>query len=334
MDLFELRRPEHIDESSWDAIEIAHRRLEGAWSQQDLPEVIGKAKELVETIAKVVVSATGETPGDVADFAPTVKRAQQALGRQPGADLSQDQNIRAMSQAAQTLASSIGPIRNSHGTGHGRDRVPDIVDEMANVTVEAALLWSRWALRRLGHLLADYPNDLIEAVNTATSRDALREKFRAAAISQQPEEIQQRIGVAFGQQAAGGFGNAVEVGVEPAIDGGYSEYPIGYRIGLLKGMLLNAGGQIGITKFYAPWFVSLVSSLPEQKAREVLRQAKADVMDATWPRRWRGATTISPEVVVASMRDERGRITEVNRGAYDELCDQLESVARDAVPTE
>jgi hypothetical protein len=112
-----------------------------------------------------------------------------------------------MSQAAQTLASSIGPLRNSHGTGHGRDRVPDIVEEMATVTVEAALLWSRWALRRLGHLLADYPNDLIDAVNTATSRGRLREKFRAAAIAQQPEEIQQRIGVAFGQQAAGGFGS-------------------------------------------------------------------------------------------------------------------------------
>jgi len=334
MDLFELRRPDHIDDPSWAAIELAHQRLEGAWSRNDLPEAIGKSKELVETIAKIVVSATGETPGDVADFAPTVKRAQQALGRQPGADLSQDQNIRAMSQAAQTLASSIGPIRNSHGTGHGRDRVPDIVDEMATVTVEAALLWSRWALRRLGHRLADYPNDLIDAVNTGTSRDALREKFRAAAIAQQPDEIQQRIGVAFGQQAAGGFGNAVEVGVEPAIDGGYDEYPISYRVGLLKGMLLTVGGQIGITTFYATWFVSLVSSLPEPKAREILGQARADVMDATWPSTWRGSTAVSPASVVASMRGERARIPEVYRDVYDQLCEQLESVARHSLPTD
>ena len=267
-----------------------------------------QGEELVETVAKVVSTAAGEPAGDAANFAPLVKRAQQALSRQPGADLSQDQNIRAISQAAQTLATSIGPIRNSHGTGHGRDRVPDVVDEMATITVEATLLWSRWALRRLGHLMADYPNELIAAVNMGTGRNELRERFYAAALAQQPEDIQQSVGVAFGQQAAGGYGNAVEVGVEPAIDGGYDQYPIGYRVGLLKGMLLTAGGHIGLTTYYTGWFVSLLISLPEQTAETVLEEGRQDIHDASWLSKWRGATQVDPEAVVGAMRDEAERV--------------------------
>jgi len=334
MDLFDLRRPDHIEDPAWAAVELARSRLRGAWEGNDLPEVLGKAKELVETVARVVVGATGETAGDAADFTATVKRAQKSLARQPGVDLSRDQNLRAISQAAQTLATGIGPIRNSHGTGHGRDRVPDVVDEMATMTMEAALLWSRWALRRVGHVLADYPNDLIAAVGTGTSRNVLREKFEAAALAQQPAEVQLRIGVAFGQQAAGGFGNATEVGVEPALDGGYDEYPIDYRLGLLKGMLLTAGGHIGLTGSYAPRFVSLLTSLPEARAQVLLEQARGDVSDATWLDSWRGSTEVEPDAVVASLRQERERVPDGYRELFGSFCCELESAGRRSRPEE
>lgn len=330
MDLFELRRPEHVDDSAWAAVELAHSRLQRAWEWQDMPEVIGKAKELVETVAKVVVSATEGTVEESADFAPIVKAAQRGLARQPGSDLSQDQNLRAIAQAAQTLATSIAPVRNSHGTGHGRARVPDVVDEMASLTLEAALLWSRWALRRLGHVLADYPNDLIAAVQVGTSRTVLIEKFQAAALSQQPEEIQHRIGVAFGQQSAGGFGNATEVGVEPAIEGGYEEYPIAYRLGLLRGMLLTASGSIGLTDFYATRFVSLLASLPEVSAVELLEQARADVDQATWIDKWRRSTDISSDDVLAVLRREQERVPIGYRDLFASFCDDLERAGRRA----
>lgn len=327
MDVFDLTRPHHVEDPAWDAVEAARARVQAAWTQNDMSEAIGKAKELVETVAKVVAAAAGEPAADAMNFAPLVKRAQQALSRQPGANLSQDQNIRAMAQAAQTLATSIGPIRNSHGTGHGRDRLPDVVDEMATITVEAALLWSRWALRRLGHLLADYPNDLIAAVNTGTSRSELRERFQAAALAQQPEDIQQSVGVAFGQQAAGGYGNAVEVGVEPAIDGGFDQYPVGYRVGLLKGMLLTGGGFIGLTTYYTSWFVSLLISLPEETAEIVVEEGRQDVQDASWLSKWRGSTQIDPEAVVAAMRSEADRVPHDYRDRYVELCDALAAAA-------
>jgi hypothetical protein len=334
MDLFQLPQPDHIDQPAWDAIELARDRLQRAWEIQDLPEVVGKAKELVETVAKVTVAATEGTVADSTDFAPIVKAAQRTLKRQPGNDLSQDQDLRAMAQAAQTIATSLAPIRNAYGTGHGRARIPDVVEEMATLSLESALVWCRWALRRLGHVLADYPNDLIAAVQTGTTRIVLREKFEAAALAQQPAEVQHRIGVVFGQQSAGGFGNATEVGVEPAVEGGYEDYPIDYRLGLLEGMLLTAGGAIGLTDFYAPWFISLLASLPEPDARGVLERLRQDVVDAPWIDTWRGSTHVKPADVVSALRKEGKRLPAGHAEAFDSLCSELLQTAESDIRSE
>lgn len=323
MDLFDIPRPEHLDNDGWEAVGSARSRLRLAWELKDFPEVVGKAKELVETVAKVVVAAADGTLADNADYGPTVKAAHQSLKRQPGVDLSQDEALRAITQATQTMATSLGPLRNTYGTGHGRARVPDVTVEMVTVTAEAALVWSRWALRRLEHLLADYPNDLIAAVQTATSRGVLREKFHATALSQQPVEVQHRIGVAFGQQSAGGFGNATEVGVEPAIDGGFDEYPIDYRRGLIEGMLLTGGGQIGLTTYYAPWFVSLLGSLPEQDGSALLEHLSAVASRAAWLEKWRGSTSVQPNEVVEALRAEGERLPTGLSEAFDSFCNKL-----------
>lgn len=327
MDLFQIDRPEHLDDVAWAALDAARLRLQRAWDFQDLPDVIGKAKELVETVAKVAVVSVEGTVADSADFMPTVKAAQKSLKRQPGVDLAQDENLRAIAQGAQTIATSLAPIRNSYGTGHGRAHVPDVVDEMALLCLESAMMWSRWALRRLGHLLADYPNDLIEAVHTGTSRVVLRAKFEAAALAQQPPEIQHRIGVAFGQQSAGGFGNATEVGVEPAIDGGFDEYPLGYRSGLLEGMLLTAGGAIGLTDFYAPWFVSLLASLPESDARPLMERLAQAVDQAVWIDTWRRTSQVDPGDVVSALQSEANRLPPGYSDAFGGLCRALSTAA-------
>lgn len=323
MDLFDVTRPEHLGDEGWTAVESALNRLRSAWRLQDLPEVVGKAKELVETVAKVVVAAADGTLSDNANFVPTVKAAQAALKRQPGVGLSQDEALRTITQATQTMATSLATLRNNYGTGHGRAREPDVSVEMATVTLEAAMVWCRWALRRLGHLLADYPNDLIAAVQTGTRRSVLRDKFEAAALSQQPEEVQHRIGVAFGQQSAGGFGNATEVGVEPAIDGGFDAFPIDYRRGLMEGMLLTGGGSIGLTTYYAPWFVSLLGSLPEQDAHELLERLGAAVVGAPWTEAWRGSTTVEPTEVVAALRAEGQRLPAGLSQAFESFCVNL-----------
>ena len=332
MDLFELRRPDHLEDAAWTAIEVALERLRRAWDHNDLPDVIGKAKELVETVAKVVVAAVEDAPGDLADFTRTVKRAQDALSRVPGPNVTGDQNVSAIARAAQTFATRIGPIRNSYGTGHGRARVPDVTDEMATITLESALLWTRWALRRLGHVLADYPSDLIDAVNSATSLSTLQEKFDAAVLARQPPTMQLRVGVAFGQQASGGYGNARAVGVEPALRGDDHEFPVEYRVGLLKGMLLDAGGRIGLTVWQVQRFASLLQSLPDVRAKQLLPQMSEEVRDATWIETWRTSTVIDPHEVVAEIRECRSAVPEDYLDEYDHFVETLDEAARRTVP--
>lgn len=323
MDLFELRRPDHIDDPGWKAIEVARERLRRAWEFQDGPDVVGKAKELVETVAKVTVVATEGAVADGIDFVPVVKAAQVGLKRQPGVGLSQDKDLQVMAQSVQTMARTLGSLRNSYGTGHGQARVPDVSEEMATLGVEGALVWCRWALRRLGHVLADYPNDLIAAVQVGTPRDELREKFEAAVLAHQPADVQHKIGVVFGQQSSGGFGNATDVGVEPAIDGGYDEFPMDYRRGLLEGMLLTVHGTIGLTPSYTPWFVSLLTSLPELDGRALLGQLRDKAAGASWIWTWRGSAAVEPAAVVAALRRECERLPESYADVFDDLCNEL-----------
>lgn len=221
------------------------------------------------------------------------------------------------------MATSLAPVRNAYGTGHGRAHVPDVVDEMASLVMESALIWCRWALRRLGHRLADYPNDLIDAVQAGTSRTLLRTKFTAATLAQQPPEVQHRIGVAFGQQSAGGYGNATQVGVEPVVDGGFDEYPIHYRRGLLEGMLLNSAGSIGLTSFYVSWFVSVLASLPEADAIDLLGRLRMDVADASWIELWRSSAPVDPVDVVESLRVSADRLPAGVVDAWEGLMGEL-----------
>ena len=151
----------------------------------------------------------------------------------------------------------------------------------------------------------------------------LRDKLRAAALSQQPVEVQHRIGVAFGQQSAGGFGNATEVGVEPAIDGGFDEYPIDYRRGLIEGMLVTGGGYVGLTTYYTSWFVSLLGSLPEDDARALLERLGAVVAEAPWVEKWRGSTSVEPAAVVATLRAEGERLPDELSETFESFCSRL-----------
>jgi hypothetical protein len=299
-----------------------------------LSDVIGRAKDLAETVAKVVISAIDGTVDDKLDLQPLLKAAQAALKFQPGPGLSHDEDLRTIAQSVQTVATRLAPIRNTYGTGHGRARNPDVGDELGSLSLEAALMWTRWALRRLGHLLADYPNDLIDAVQTGTTRVKLREKFDAAVLVQQPAEIQRRIGVAFGQQSAGGFFNATDVGVAPIVDGGFDQYPVEYRSGVLEGMLLRPGGEIGLISSHASWFASLFRSLPEKDARDLSAALVPTLTDASWIDTWRGAPVTDPTAVVARLRIEGEDLTESHAKAFAELLETLEAAATSAASDE
>ena len=74
MESLSLDRPEHLDDDSWRAVEEARGRVHFARQMGDLSEVVGKSKELVETVARVVILSTAGTVNEKLDFQPTVTR--------------------------------------------------------------------------------------------------------------------------------------------------------------------------------------------------------------------------------------------------------------------
>jgi hypothetical protein len=315
---FELQRPDHIQEEPWAAIQQHRLRLELAWHSSDRPAVVGAAKELIECVAGAVLVATEQTIGDRADYSDRVNAAHKALARQAGQDVSQSPEIRSITQSARTIATQVSAVRNAVGTGHGRAYTPHIDEEMLTVVTDGALLWTRWALRRLGHLLAGYPNLLITEVNGSTNRDKLRRHFDAVVLPDQPPEIQQAVGVAFGQQAAGGFGLAVEVGIDPALADDATRYPNHYRLGVGEGMLLTRHGQIGLTDFYVPRFVGMLSPVPSALLVPWLEQMTGKVAQATWITRVRFAS-VDPLASLSALQAEQEGFAPEVQASMDRL---------------
>lgn len=67
-------------------------------------------------------------------------------------------NARSMGplHAVTGVSGELGPMRNQRGTGHGRAVPPDVAVEHGLIACDAACLWCRWALRRLGpYILGD-----------------------------------------------------------------------------------------------------------------------------------------------------------------------------------
>jgi hypothetical protein len=103
---------------------------------------------------------------------------------------------------AKGLATQLGAIRNAYGTGHGRSEQPAVTEEMVHLCLDGALLWSRWALRRLGVLTLSMPEPLIQDLEHAHFRRGdLAKRLDAAGLAALDPPVQRRIGLAVAQRA-------------------------------------------------------------------------------------------------------------------------------------
>lgn len=323
-----LSRPDHLAQESWAAILSYESRLTYAAAAGDRPGMIGAAKDLIECIARCVTDATETTVGDSAKFPKLVYEAQKALKRTAGADTSVSEEVRAISNAAQTIATSVNAIRNEVGSGHGRARLPEIDDEMASIVYDATFLWSRWALRRLGHLLAGYPNLLLAELNTAVSRDTLQKHFNDVRLPQLPADIQHALGVAFGREAAGGFGNAYVVGVKPAADQpDVTAFPVPYRLGLAEGMIFDHTGHIGLTAPYVEDLINVLDSVPGAQSAQAITDLAGKAEAATWITTRRGQA-VTPTDTIEALDRETQRLSADTRNAFNLLRTTIDPANR------
>jgi hypothetical protein len=268
-----LAHPLGIDTHAWSAI-VGHRdRLAEALRGADRSLVLGRAKELAESVARVVITERGQVAPAVSDFPSLIDSAHAALKRQPGRDLSNDAELRSLVQGAMKIVRSVGIIRNSFGSGHGRSREPQVEKEMVDIAVPATMLWVRWALGRLAPLILGQPTTLISNLLDGVSftKGNLAERLRAANIGDLDTSIQKKLGMAIGIRAMRDTFLVQIEGVQAcASSDSMDEWPLHYRRGVVDGLFFDDSGKVRTSR----WAVELVPGIlgpAEDQAAELER---------------------------------------------------------------
>lgn len=253
---FAIPKPEHLGDAHWGAIEIEVTRFVTALDTGDDSQALGQLKCIVEALAKVVWDLNGEPAAANQGIQPLVRRAHDLLARQPGRELTNDSPYSALAAQARKMAEQLGEIRNSHGSGHGRPRQPVLRDEMLDLTMDGALMWTRWALRRIDHFAYGRPETLIRDLigdpygQKTFSSGNLADRLRDANLSDIEARHARAIGVAVGQRTARETFVVAQDGVEqPINDGGLERWPAPYRLGVATGLLFAPDESPTITAY-------------------------------------------------------------------------------------
>jgi hypothetical protein len=282
-----LQRPEGLDDANWRSIEDCVGRLQRASLSPDWPLMIGSAKELAEALARIVLEARGETVESKAELPRLLTRAHLVLDRQPGVGLASDSPVREVAQGLKTMIAQLPELRNRYGTGHGRAVSPDVVEEIASVTVEAAMLWCRWALRRLQHLIAGSPSGLVRDLREGAifTRGLLRQRLIAANLSGMEPADQRLVGLAVAQRSMSGTFTVQEDGVEAcAAAPDLRAWPAPYREGVVDGLFLDRSGYLDVNEWGARHAAAILAVHPDPVG--VLTSLKVKIESAGWAYRF------------------------------------------------
>lgn len=127
------------------------RRIEEATVRNDPALAIGSAKELVESTAKIVLRERGKNFDKNDDLPKLAGMASDALSIHPKQTAADNQpSIRKILGGALAISGGIAELRNTHGTGHGRDAPPSGLNRRhARLAVNGARLWCQFVLDTL-----------------------------------------------------------------------------------------------------------------------------------------------------------------------------------------
>ena len=242
-----MTRPAGLGEDEWKAIEDVASRLDRARAAADHALVIGCAKDLCESVARVVINERGEVAqGD--DMVDLVNAAQKALETQPGEGVASDDETRKISRALKTIVLALVEIRNLHGTGHGRAAPTGLTPEHSELAYSVALMWVGWALRRLEPYIAGNVTVLVrDLLDGAIFRQGeLARRLVAANLARLDESDQRRLGAAVGRRGARGTFTVAKDGIEDAQPGDDARWPHAYIEGVVAGLIFDPNGYVDL----------------------------------------------------------------------------------------
>lgn len=133
------------------AIYVHLDRLSRALRDSDPESVIGQAKELVETTAKLILAEREVEYDPKSEMRPLLRKAQHSVGLTDGnQNLGPDklQAVRQILNGAANVAVGLAELRNSYGTGHGPGYLRSGLEQRhAELAVNAARLWCEMVLK-------------------------------------------------------------------------------------------------------------------------------------------------------------------------------------------
>lgn len=127
-----------------------HLRRLGDSVDTDPRLAVSTAKALIESTAKCVLTARGQSYTRAAKVPALVNAAQESLGLAPKSVSDEDRALRQALQSLITLTQSVTEIRNNVGIDHGTEEVPRWVrPRHARLVVGAAQVWCQLMLETL-----------------------------------------------------------------------------------------------------------------------------------------------------------------------------------------
>ena len=225
------------------AISAAKARIERAGAATDPEGIIGGAKDLVETVAKVVLDVVGQSYGSDTPVQKLASISMKALGipeERPA--------LLRLGGSMATAAGLIGELRNSDGTGHGRSSPSTINIRHAEFVWAAASAWCTWMLMLAGDKLADasrFDTALVDIGGERVfGRGALKAYLDELQLDAAPHEVQRKIGLAVARRWTINktFMPLLDV-IDPLAEGA-EDFPLIFQDGLIEGLLLDNHGRV------------------------------------------------------------------------------------------
>lgn len=264
---FEIERPEYLGDDHWACIAREAERLSRSLTAEDGSQALSDIKCLVESVSRVVLEIDGTPAASGDSFDKVVGQAHTLLAGQPGHELANQSVFGQLATQASKIARNLGNMRNEFGGGHGRARTPEIRDEMVALALDGGLLWTRWALRRLGYFSEGRPtsliNDLVVTPQTFYS-GTLERRLLAANLPVLEPRHQRSIGVAVGQRVMRGTFVVRRDGLEPCLTSdNLSTWPRDYRLGLAYGLWFDPDGALTLTTYSLKVALQVLEPVPD-----------------------------------------------------------------------
>ena len=232
-----------LPKTAHDAVTSARARIDRAEAAGDLEGIIGSSKDLVETVAKVVLDVLGQSYGSDTPVQKLASMSMKALGiaeERPA--------LQRLGGSMATAAGAIGELRNSDGTGHGRSAPSTINATHAEFARAAASAWCTWILGLAEDKLADtsrFNTALVEIGGERVfRRGALKAYLDEIQLDIAPREVQRKLGLAVARRwtVNSTFMPRLDV-IDPLAEGA-EDFPLAFQEGLIEGLLLDKDGRV------------------------------------------------------------------------------------------